>query len=163
MKLKKLLDHTENRPLASDVALAIIRHAIPKTLQEKNLKDDSISNIFLQTIYTRQKYTSRALPNEIQETLNTGARYNLCLDAPKLSLEHKMQLLAWHHISTNPGARCCKYSMHARCLRTNHQVVSVGDLIAQESILEDLSHNTNKKKCECNKCKKYINAGCTHH
>src|SRR5258708_9291707 len=163
MKLKKLLDYSEDCPTASDTAIAIIIAAIPKSLQEKNHKDNSISNIFLQTIYMKNRYTSRALPNEIRKTLNIGAKYNLHLDVPKLSLEHKIKLPAWHHIGITPGARHREYNSHARCLRTQHKVETISDLIIQEQILEDLTHNIeNITRCECHNCKKYRKEGCTH-
>src|SRR5258707_15874551 len=89
MKLKRLLDYTDNHPTALDAAIAIIRAIIPKTLQEKNLTDNSILNLFLQTVYKRHHYTSKALPSELCKTLNTGAKYNLNLESPILSLDHK--------------------------------------------------------------------------
>ena len=154
MKLKKLLDYLGDCPTASDTAIAIIKAAIPKTLQEKNLKDNSISDIFLQTIYMRNRYMSRTLPNKIHETLNTGAKYNLHLDTPKLSLEHKIKLPAWHHIGRTPGARHREYNSHVRCLRTQHKVETIGNLVIQELILKDLTHNIeNNTRCECHNCK----------
>ena len=122
MKLKKLLDHLEDHPTTSDAAITIIKATTPKILQEKNLKDNSISDIFLQIIYMRNRYTSRTLPNKIHETLNTGAKYNLSLDAPKLSLEHKMNLPTWHHIGRTLGTRHREYNPYVRCLRSQHKV-----------------------------------------
>ena len=79
MKLKKILDYSELRPTASDAAIAIIIGSLPKLLQNKNINDNSILNIFLQTAYNRQCYTNKNLPNSIHEILNAGAKYHLAL------------------------------------------------------------------------------------
>ena len=92
MKLKKILDYSVVRPLASDAALAIIIGSLPKGIQNKNTNDNSISDVFLQTAYLRKRYFNRTLPNEIQDILNTGAKYNVALDAPRISINHKAQL-----------------------------------------------------------------------
>ena len=162
MKLQKLLDYSPDHPAASDAALAIIRATIPKPLQEKNLEDNSISNLFLQTIYKCNRYTSRTIPKEIHKTPNTGTKYNLCLDAPILSQKHKTKLPAWHHIGKTPGMRNHEYNTHMRCLRTHHNVETVGELVIQETLLENMAHNTKSKNCECQPCKIYRAVGCTH-
>src|SRR5260370_25662166 len=61
MKLQKLLDYSPDCPTASDATLAIIIAAIPKTPSDRYLEDNSISDIFLQSIYKRQRYSSRSI------------------------------------------------------------------------------------------------------
>src|SRR5258708_1299916 len=104
MKLKRILDYSESRPMASDTAIAIIIGSLPKTLAH-DTDVNIISNIFLQMLYQRQCYTSKTLPNSIREILNTGAKYDLMLNAPKLTQNHKLNLPAWHHIGKNPRTR----------------------------------------------------------
>ncbi len=64
MKLKRILDYSESRPMASDTAIAIITGCIPKSLVHDS-DVNIISNIFLQMIYQRQCYTSKTLPKSI--------------------------------------------------------------------------------------------------
>ena len=104
MKLKRILDYSESRPMASDAAIAIIIGSIPKSLV-LNTDVNIISDVFLQTVYQRQQYTSKTLPKSIREILYTGAKHNLLLDTPKFSQKHKLSLPAWHHIGKIPGTR----------------------------------------------------------
>src|SRR5260221_6144307 len=64
MKLKRILDYSESRPMASDAAIAIIIGSIPKSLV-LDTDVNIISDIFLQTVYQRQQYTSKTLPKSI--------------------------------------------------------------------------------------------------
>ncbi len=64
MKLKRILDYSESRPMASDAAIAIIIGSLPKPLAH-DTDVNIISNIFLQMFYQRQCYTSKTLPNSI--------------------------------------------------------------------------------------------------
>ena len=50
-KIRKILDYSANRPLASDVAMTIIAKTLPKSITEKLLGDDPSQDIFLQSIY----------------------------------------------------------------------------------------------------------------
>ncbi len=43
----------------------------------------------------------------------------------------------------------------------HHKVETVGDLVTQESLLENPEHNSNDKKCKCHECTRYRKAGCT--
>ena len=94
MKLKKILDYSEARPLASDAALAIITSSLPKVKPIESPINNSILDVFLQTAYQRKRYSNRTLLTGLQEVLNIGVRYNLTLDAPKISLNHKALLPA---------------------------------------------------------------------
>src|SRR5258708_22568638 len=87
MKLKKILDHSESRPMASDAAIAIIIGCLPLSIQSKNAKDS------------------------IHEILNTGTKYHLA----KISLKHKMELPAWHNIRKYPNSKSHIYKQIARC------------------------------------------------
>src|SRR5260370_125723 len=80
---------------------------------------------------------TRILPRSIREILNTGSRYSLTLDAPNLSLEHKAQMPAWHHIGKTPGTRRREFLDTAKYLRANHKVRTIGDLVVQESFHEN--------------------------
>jgi len=154
MKLKKILDHSDNRPAASDTAIAIIIRCLPNTIQTKNTNNSTIVNIFLQSVYTRNRYTNKTLPSSICEILNISAKYHLSLEAPKISLKHKVELPAWHHIGKFPGSKNREYTKQAKCLQTNHKVTTVADLIYQENLYKNPSHSEHNN-CQCPHCTSY--------
>ena len=161
MKLKKILDYLEARPLASDAALAIIIGSLPKGIQNKNTNSNSISDVFLQTAYLRKRYSNRTLLNKIQDILNTGAKYNLALDTPRISINHNAQLPVWHHLGKLPRTRGHEYRCTAKCLRLNHEVNTVADLLTQESQYEHPLH-LKSNDCTCPTCNNYCSSGCPH-
>jgi len=64
-----------------------------------------LQDIFLQSIYKCERYMHKPIPSDIRNILNVGAKYNLTFDAPSLSTQHKLRLLAWNHISTTPETK----------------------------------------------------------
>ena len=160
MKLKRILNYSESRPMASDAAIAIIIGSLPKPLIQ-DVDVNTISNIFLQTVHQRQCYISKTLPKSIQDILNTGAKYNLMFDAPKLTQNHKLGLPAWYHIGKTPGTRNRVHNPKAKCLRLVHEVKTTANLIAQETFYENPDHKENNH-CMCPPCETYHNKGCPH-
>src|SRR5258708_636411 len=112
--------------------------------------------------YTKDNVTQiKPSQKSIWEILNTGAKYNLMLNAPKLSQNHKLNLPAWHHIGKTPGTRNRENNPTARCLRLIHKVKTIANLITQESFYKNPEHKENNH-CKCPPCESYCNKGCTH-
>ena len=88
-------------------------------------------------------------------------KYHLALDAPKITLDHKTKLLAWHHFGKPPETRGQEYRPTAKCLRRNHKVNTIADLLIQESQYEHPLHKE-ANDCCCPPCTKYCGIGCTH-
>src|SRR5258708_39606406 len=103
--------------------------------------------------YTKDNVTQiKPSQKSIWEILNTGAKYNLMLNAPKFSQKHKLNLPAWHHIGKTPGTRNHKHNPMAKCLRSTHNVMTIANLIAQEIHYKDPEHKENNR-CRCPPCK----------
>jgi len=72
-----------------------------------------------------------SLPPDIKKMLNTGRKYGLRLDALRIPEDVKRQLPAWYHLGAENNPVGFNRMRAPKCLKTKHQVMTVGDLPMQ--------------------------------
>ena len=101
MWLKKYTTTGPERPMWALVADVLIEENIAKS---RNIDKEVTMNTYLQTWSPKTNMTS-TLPPDIKKMLDTGKKYNLCLDALRIPENVKRQLPAWYHLGAknNPA------------------------------------------------------------
>src|SRR5258708_14531704 len=162
MKLRKLADYSPNHPLASDAALKIILTCTQTKAQKDNSDGPTILDFFLQSIINHKHFSSKQLPPNLKAILNTGAKYNITLDSPRFSTEHKMNMPAWFHPGSKKPSRGCESRSPSKCLWKSHQVRLIFDLVVHDSYHKHPDHMETNKNCKCKHCSTTRLNGCTH-
>ena len=87
--------------------------------------------------------------------MKTGQKFNVSLEALKLSDLAKEQLPAWYHLGTGQNMMSLNNQSASKCLRDNHIVKTVRDLVQNIKRERDPSfpRHSNRSNCACEYCK----------
>jgi exonuclease III len=139
MWLKKWLSSKE-RPGWAYVADEIIATAV----QQKPLVDnESTIQWALQNWNEVNSVNKDVLPKCLTEMLSTARKVNLGIETRAANAETKRELPVWHHIAVDSNHIWNKKA--ARCLRKNHNILSVGELQDEIEVDKKILRN---KGCE---------------
>ncbi|KAJ3845828.1 hypothetical protein EV368DRAFT_20285, partial [Lentinula lateritia] len=142
--LQSYLDFSENRATWAYVADALIAHHIPKS--EMNIENRDKINIFLQSWRTDKS----KLPTDLQNLLTVAEKYGVRMEGLAFSRDIIRQMPIWLHIEAVKLRRLNR-SREVECLKSNHNVQTVGDA---ETIARKLrtTRHTNRSDCKCTAC-----------
>lgn len=126
MWLKSFLDISPARPKWAYIADILIGECVTKS----SGKVDQISklNTFLQT-WDPNTSPSSKIPHEIIRMLKIAKRSDTRFDALRISQKIRKDLPAWFHIGASERLKKLNNSLVSKCLRQNHEVKSIGDLL----------------------------------
>ena len=153
MWLKSYLDLTTNRPTWAYVADVLISEHVSKA--SGAVAKQAQINTFLQT-WKPSLHSTSNLPKDIIQMLQIGKELNVNLEALKLSDSLKEKLPAWYHLGTNKQLTSLNNHKQSKCLRENHAVKTVGDLMQNIKRGKDNSPqhiHRDRVNCACNYCK----------
>jgi ribonuclease HI/exonuclease III len=123
MHLKKYLAPKNKRPKWAWIVDEILfLNITPKPMIENESKISWILQTWHESMGAEANISDR-----IREMLKIGRKYNIGLDALKLSKETKLELPIWHHLAVTNNHLWNKKG--GRQLRQNHNVKTVNDLI----------------------------------
>jgi ribonuclease HI/exonuclease III len=123
MWLKKWLSPRSQRPIWAYLVDEIIK----LNVQKKPIVDEaSRINWIMQSWHESEAVDSKISTN-IREMLRVARKYKTGFDSPKISLETKLEMPIWHHHAIQNNYYWNKKA--ARCLRNNHKITKVEDLI----------------------------------
>lgn len=139
MWLRRYLAPDGIKPRWARVIDAILAETVmAKPVTERRSRIDWI----LQTWHESEAKLTK-VPKYVKEMLNAGRKNNVGLEALKLTRATKMKILIWHHLAVSDNYTWNKKA--ARCLRNNHNVRTVGDLLRRDLN----SHNCeNSENCQ---------------
>ena len=120
--IKRWLTKHKNRPTWAYIVDEIIFENVAK---DPHIDDLSKISWILQSWHEKTLANS-TIPTFIKEMLSTARKYNIGIDAPKLSLGTKKALPIWSHIGAKNKYKENKKS--AKCLRNNHGLKTVEDV-----------------------------------
>ena len=126
MWLKSYLDLTSKRPMWAYVADILINNNTSKATS--NVSASAQLNTYLQSWNTSLHATSK-LSKDIIQMMKTGQKFGVSFEALKLSDLIKEQLPAWYHLGTGQHMVSLNNQSASKCLRDNHLVKTVGQLI----------------------------------
>lgn len=150
--LRSFLDFSRDRPMWAFVADALISGSTVR--RYRMISDDARSNIFLQGWKANTSGNS-PLPNDVLRMLRTAEEMGVRLDSLKPGKEMKMNLPAWYHLGANDTVRKIHNGQLGKCLRENHCVQTVADLVKIRSRIHDPKgkKHSNRKNCACPHCR----------
>ncbi|KAF8836027.1 hypothetical protein BDN67DRAFT_862306, partial [Paxillus ammoniavirescens] len=83
--------------------------------------------------------------------LKVARKYNLRLDAYTASDEVKRALPMWFHVGASPELNGLNNHVYVKCLRANHHITSVGQLL---DFIDDIPPEHHQcASCSCQKCR----------
>jgi hypothetical protein len=132
-------------------------------------KHGSLYNIFLQNIHVPQ-WRIKPLAYDIRRMFKAAKKYHLEFTALSISREIQLQMPIWNHIALIESKfdKICRKDA-VKCLRCNHQVLSVEDILriaTRKTTLYRQPHVVNpsgigRKNCGCPLCRRDRNEfGC---
>ncbi|KAH7903929.1 hypothetical protein BJ138DRAFT_1107255 [Hygrophoropsis aurantiaca] len=100
----------------------------------------------------------KKLPPFLKRMLKIAKKYNINFNTCLMSKEIQHNLPVWFHIGANKDLNPLNNHTHAKCLRSKHNISTVGDLekIANRN---DRTHRV-RKNCNCEDCKADRDRGC---
>ncbi len=141
--LQKYLRSGTERPKWAYVADQIISDNIPpKPIIEESARLDWI-------LQSWNEYANKIgdIPHYLIQMLKVGRKYNVRLDAPKLDLTSKNEMIIWYHPSIHNNYYWNK--MGGKCLRNTHGIRTVRDL--HGFIIRPDAYPRCKRKAQCKK------------
>jgi ribonuclease HI len=142
--LKSYLDLSPSRPKWARVTDLLLIPAAPVGVAR-----NALTNPFLQTWNPR--HTTLKNKDTIR-MLDAAKRHNANLAAIRMSPHLRNQLPAWYHLYAEKKPLT---SRTAKCLRTNHAVTTVADLVSTSARLRtpnQLLPHTPSPQCLCSEC-----------
>jgi len=152
MWLKSYLNLGPTRPLWAYVADVLINKSISRA--SGKVSASAQINSYLQSWNPNLHATSK-LSKDIIQMMKTGQRFGVNFEALKLSDLAKDRLPAWYHLSTGQQMVSLNNQNASKCLRDNHLVKTVGDLVQSTKRGRDPSvpQHSNRSNCACEYCK----------
>jgi len=119
-------------------------------------------NTYLQS-WSPTTGTRSKLPPDLKKMVNVGKKYNLSFGALRIPEDVKKELPAWYHLGAENNPAGFNRSRAPKCLKDNHQVRTVSDLLKATSRLRHANPNNihqDLRQCQCTSCGEDRNAGC---
>ena len=126
MWLKSYLNLGPKWPLWAYVADVLINKSISRALGKVSVSAQI--NLYLQSWNPNLHATSK-LPKDIIQMMKTRQKFGVNFEALKLSGLAKDRLPAWYHLNTGQQVVSLNNQNASKCLRDNHLVKTVGDLV----------------------------------
>jgi exonuclease III len=143
--LQVYLTLDERRPKWAFVADELIRRNIPKA--KASIDPKAAIQCFLQKWDPK---STEGMPAELLEMMKVARKYNTAFDALTINLDVKRQMPMWYHMGASEALGHMNNSPHARCLRKNHDVRTVGD--AMDLVDNRPRAHRNRRACKCATC-----------
>jgi hypothetical protein len=156
MKVKAYLNLETNKPRWAMVADELIGRDVSNT--PVVVYELSKINTFLQSWAPRQK-NHRVLPKSLQQMLKVAKSFGVKLDAPTFHPTLQEEMPIWHHKSMDPMKRVQNNSIWADCQRTNHHILTVGEMYRFTTPNLPNDHKA-ESHCICNVCSGMHSVGC---
>jgi hypothetical protein len=153
MWLKSYLDLTPNRPTWAYVADILIGDHI--TRASGAVASKAQINTLLQS-WEPNLHSNSKLPRDLLQMLLVGKQLNVSFKALKLSDTLKEKLPAWYHLGIPKQLTSLNNHQLSKCLRENHHVQTVGDLMKNTKCGRDNSPqhiHRDRTNCACDYCK----------
>ena len=123
---KSYLDLSPRRPMWAYVADVLINDSISRATGK--VPALAQVNTYLQSWNPSLHATSK-LSKDVIQKMKTGQKLGVNFEALKLSDLVKEQLPAWYHLGANQHMLSLNNHKASKCLRDNHLVKTVGDLV----------------------------------
>ncbi|GBE83696.1 hypothetical protein SCP_0507520 [Sparassis crispa] len=124
--LQSFLDIGPDRPTWAFIVDFLILENI--TRASGNVPVNAQTNIFLQTWKVNIQPSSH-LPIFLKKLLKTGTKYKVTFGTLKPSKNLQSKLPIWYHFGAGERFRSLNNSPSGKCLRDNHNVATIGDLL----------------------------------
>ena len=151
MWLKKYTTLDPSRPMWALVADILIEESIAVS---NHINKEMTVNTYLQS-WSAMVDSRSNLPPDIRKMLNVGKKYNLNLNALRIPEEIKKKLPGWYHLGAENNPVGFNQSRAPKCLKQNHQVRTVGDLLKITNRLRRANPNNihqDLRQCQCTSC-----------
>ena len=126
MWLKSYLNLGPKRPMWAYVADVLINES--KSKASGKIQAPAQTNVYLQS-WNPSLHSASKLPKDIIQMMKTGQKFGVSFEALKLSDLVKDRLPAWYHLGVGKHMASLNNQGASRCLRDNHCVKTVGDLV----------------------------------
>ncbi|KAF5314570.1 hypothetical protein D9611_007204 [Ephemerocybe angulata] len=126
MKLKQYLTF-ELRPRWTQIIDHLLSRNIPTTHRVRDA--DAAQNMFLQSWEAAKQEKKSEAPASIRKMLKTARKYGVRAEPFEPSEDVKAEMPLWHHIGWKKGIRRRNNGARADCLRSTHEVFTVGDAV----------------------------------
>ena len=143
--LKAYALQTPQRPIWAYIADELIRKNV--TTRYKTTDPSSRVNFFTQS----WKASIQRLPQDLREMVKVAKEFHVAMELLQPSEGLKRKLPVWLHAGANGLLLLMNNNKEAKCLRNNHRVKEVGQLL-DITERQDRSHKA-RKNCPCQKCK----------
>ena len=148
------LAYGEERPTWAYVADDLIRRNLPKTGKKYDARVIKEYNPFVQT-WAPAMHAQSTLPKDITKFLKVAKKYNVNMEAIRVSERAKKDLPAWYHRAAEKYPNGLFRRTTTECLIETHQSMSVDDLHKTTRRLRDIlmrPRHTEEPDCECRFC-----------
>jgi hypothetical protein len=157
MWLKEYLNLGPDRALWGYIGDAIFAAKVPNS--EKNVDPKVRINPFTQSWKTACGKKIKIKP-EMKALLDTATTFQVRPEGLAFSREILRQMPIWYHRVGNTRLRLLNSSAASKCLRGNHNVLTVGDAERTASGLQVFAHQPTRE-CGCDNCTNFKeNMGC---
>jgi hypothetical protein len=152
MWLRSYLNLGPKRPKWAYVADVLINESISRA--SSKVSASAQINTYLQS-WNPNLHTASKLSKDIVQMMKTGQKFGVNFEALKLSDLAKDRLPAWYHIGTGQHMVSLNNQKASKCLRDNHLIKTVGDLVQNTKRGRDPSapQHSNRSNCACEYCK----------
>ncbi|KAJ7579795.1 hypothetical protein C8J56DRAFT_897067 [Mycena floridula] len=144
MNLNPYLDLGEDRPKWAPMADSLISR---KCLKNPETDKEARVNTFLQKWNTK----TDKLPSLLKDMVYTAEKFGFFFDDIHPNVEIRAAMPLWHHIGEDPNKRQPNGGAVARCLRSRHSVILVGEAADMIKRFDDKTH-TYQPLCPCSYC-----------
>ena len=151
MWLKKYIVLGPQRPMWALVADVLIEESIAVSA---HVDKEVATNTYLQSRSPMTDSRSK-LPADIKKMQTVGKKYNLNLEALRIPEEVKKELPAWYHLGAESNPAGFNQSNAPKCLKNNHQVKTVGNLLKMTNQLrrnDPHDFHQDLRQCQCTSC-----------
>jgi exonuclease III len=144
----------EDRPTWAFFADDLFRRAAPQ--YGRRIDANAAENPFLQSWRPKTNQGS-PLPGELKSMIKIAEKHGTKLDGIEIGDDLKQKMPIWFHIAESQYMRQMTNRNTARCLRTAHQIIKVGQLENNNISIHD---HVERRTCTCRTCNDQRAAGC---
>lgn len=162
--VKKYLSIGKDRPMWAYVADELIKKNLPKSGKKFNERLTKNQNPFVQS-WAPAMHAGTKLPKDILKFLKTAKKYDVNMEAIRISEIAKKKLPAWYHVATEPSPNGTFKKKSTECLISTHNLRTVDDLHKATRRTRDIlmrPRHVNETNCTCRFCEADREKGCEH-
>ncbi|KAH6916525.1 hypothetical protein BKA70DRAFT_1092987 [Coprinopsis sp. MPI-PUGE-AT-0042] len=162
MRLKVYLMMGPKRPKWAYTADRLLALNIPR--KHRVLEPGSSMNMFLQSWEATTRGDRSRAPKTIREMVKTAKKYGVKFVPGEMDNNTRDSMPLWFHIGFDESKKRNQNSKTAVCLRTMHEIATVGDAREFEEKNKPLTHKKRQRpplpKCQCEECTVLRETGC---